>query len=146
MANGQQIAEQNFQVFTAWLSSRTDEDFRQLVTRGSLSRKEIAAQCRYSVSCLNQNPRIKSALSAKEAALRESGVLPAVAGKLDDRAITLSDVPQPNSPRRSLDAERLRRLEQENASLRAENRQLKQELERYAVIREVLSMTGRIPR
>lgn len=146
MANGQQIAEQNFQVFTAWLSSRTDDDFRQLVTRGSLSRKEIAAQCRFSVSSLNQNPRIKSALSAKEAALRESGVLPAVAGKLDDFAITLSNVAQPNSPRRSLDAERLRRLEQENASLRAENRQLKQELERYAVIREVLAMTGRMPR
>lgn len=45
MASGQQLAEQNFQAFTAWLSSRTDDDFRQMVGRGILSRKDIAAQC-----------------------------------------------------------------------------------------------------
>jgi hypothetical protein len=146
MANGQQLAEQNFQVFTAWLSSRTDEDFRQLVTRGSLSRKEIAAQCRFALSALNQNPRIKSALLAKETSLREVGVLPAIADKTDGIAVTSTETREASSPRRSLDAERLRRLEQENASLRAENSQLKRELERYAVIREALSITGRVPR
>jgi hypothetical protein len=145
MASGQQLAEQNFQAFTAWLSSRTDEDFRQMVGRGSLSRKEIAAQCGFAVSALNQNPRIKSALLAKEAFLRDSGVLPAVASIAEDTT-TLPTVREPDSARRSLDAERQSRLEQENASLRAENGQLKRELERYAVIRDVLSSTGRLPR
>ena len=146
MANGQQLAEQNFQTFIAWLSSRTDEDFKQLVTRGSLSRKEIAAQCRFALSALHQNPRIKSALLAKESSLREAGVLPVIAGNTDGIPITSTETREANSSRRSLDAERLRRLEQENASLRAENSQLKRELERYAVIREVLSISGRVPR
>jgi len=146
MASGQQLAEQNFQAFTAWLSSRTDGDFRQLVTRGSLSRKEIAAQCGFAISALNQNPRIKSALLAKEALLREAGVLPSIASTTADANATSPVLPEPGSDRQARDAERQRRLEQENASLRAENSQLKRELERYAVIREVLSITGRLPR
>jgi hypothetical protein len=146
MANGQQLAEHNFQVFTTWLSSQTEEDFRQMVMRGSLSRKEIAAQCRFAVSVLNQNPRIKSALLAKEASLRESGVLPTVAIRTDETTNVGPDPEEPSSTRRSFYAERLRRLEQENAILRAENSELKRALESHAVIREVLSMTGRVPR
>lgn len=145
MASGQQLAEQNYQAFTAWLASHTEDDFRQLASRGSLSRKEIAAQCGFAVSALNQNPRIKSALLAKEALLRESGVLPAISARSEDAAVA-SPTREPGSASRSLDAERLRRLEQENASLRAENGQLKRDLERYAVIRDVLSTTGRLPR
>lgn len=146
MANGQQLAEQNFQAFITWLSSRTDGDFKQLVTRGSLSRKEIAAQCGFAVSALNQNPRIRSALMAKEVLLRESGVLPAIASTTEDVNATSPVFPESSTSRRLRDVERQRRLEQENASLRAENSQLKRELERYAVIREVLSTTGRLPR
>jgi regulator of replication initiation timing len=40
----------------------------------------------------------------------------------------------------------LKRLEQENASLRAENDELKRQLERYVVLQEALSLTGRLPR
>jgi len=145
MASGQQLAEQNFQAFTSWLDSRTDEDFRQMVGRGILSRKEIAAQCGFAVSALNQNPRIKSALLAKEALLRDSGVLPALAG-VDGAATAAPLMREPGSTARSFDVERLRRLEHENASLRAENGQLKRELERYAVLREALSTAGRLPR
>lgn len=144
MANGQQLAELNFQTFMTWLASRTDSDFKQLVSRGCLSRKEISTQCGFSTSALNQNPRIKSALLAKEASLRESGVLPQLAS---------ASAESPSGPAvkeatagRSFDAERLRRLEQENASLRAENAQLKRELERFVVIRDVLSTSGRMPR
>ena len=144
MASGQQLAEKNFQTFTAWLDSRTDADFRQMVGRGILSRKEIAAQCGFAVSALNQNPRIKSALLAKETLLRESGVLPGLAGVADEALAPL--MREPGSAARSFDVERLRRLEQENASLRAENGQLRRELERYAVLREALSTTGRLPR
>ena len=145
MASGQQLAERNFQLFSSWLESRTDEDFRQMVGRGILCRKEIAAQCGFAVSALNQNPRIKSVLLAKEALLRKSSVLPAIAERSED-AVLIPPVREPSFASRSLDSERLRRLEQENACLRAENGQLKRDLERYAVIREVLSTTGRMPR
>ncbi len=147
MANGQQLAEQNFLVFTAWLNSRADEDFKQIVYRGNLSRKEIATQCGFALSALNQNPRIKEALSGAEALLRARGVLPAIA--VSEKADDERDLPmmrEAGAAGRSFEVERLRRLEQENASLKAENGQLKRELERFSIIREVLAETGRLPR
>ena len=33
MPSGQQVAEQNFQLFDAWRLSKLDQDFRQMVTR-----------------------------------------------------------------------------------------------------------------
>jgi hypothetical protein len=145
MFSGQQLAERNFHTFTSWLDSRTNEDFKQMVGRGILSRKEIAAQCGFAVSALNQNPRIKSALLEKETLLRNSGVLPALASVAGE-ATASPRLREPSSAARALDVERLRRLELENASLRAENGQLKRELERYTILREALSTTGRLPR
>lgn len=89
--------------------------------------------------------RIKAALKAAEDALRERGILPALEEKLpiDGAAPPMREVgPQ----RAARDAERLKRLEQENASLRAENDELKRLLERYVVLQEALSLTGRLPR
>jgi predicted transcriptional regulator len=145
MASGQQLSEQNFVAFNTWLASKTDDDFRQLASRGVLSRKEIAIECGFSKSALDQNPRIKAALKAEEQALRERGVLPAVTEKSPEQA-TEPLMREVGKLKIGLDAERLRRLEQENASLRSENGELKRQLERYAVIREALSMTGRVPR
>lgn len=44
------------------------------------------------------------------------------------------------------DAERLKRLEQENASLRAELVDVKRALLRYALLQDALAETGRLPR
>ncbi|GAA0406187.1 VPA1267 family protein [Massilia aurea] len=145
MANGQQLAEQNFQTFCSWVESKTSDDFRQMVVRGGLSRREIAAQCGFSTSALNQNPRIKTALFAKEESLREVGILPSKVSKVDD-GLALQLLPASGTVSRSVDAERLKRLEQENASLKAENQELKRQLEKFVVLREVLSTTGRLPR
>jgi hypothetical protein len=144
MASGKQIAEQNVQIFQAWLATKTDADFRQMVSRGVLSRKEIAKECGFAKSALDQNPRIKAALKIAEDGLRERRVLPALEEKLpNDDAPPMREVGQQRAAR---DAERLKRLEQENASLRAENDELKRQLERYVVLQEALSLTGRLPR
>lgn len=145
MANGQQMAEQNLLAFSAWLASKTDDDFRQLVSRGVLSRKEIAIECGFSKSALDQNPRIKAALQATEAALRNRGVLPPAVRKAPGQEVEPL-MREAGKQKLGLDAERLRRLEQENASLRAENGELKRQLERFTVIREALAVTGRAPR
>ena len=47
---------------------------------------------------------------------------------------------------RARDAERLKRLEMENASLRAELAEVKHALSRYALLQEALAETGRLPR
>lgn len=143
MANGQQIAQDNLEAFIAWIASKSDEEYRSMEHRGVLSRTNIAKECGFARSALDQNPRIKKALQELEADLRERGVLPqTVAKETDMHAVTR----EPSRLRAALEAERLRRLEQENAALRAEVSELKVALGRFAVIREALEETGRLPR
>lgn len=145
MASGRQLAEKNVQTFNTWQGSKTDEDFRTMTSRGVLSRKEIAKECGFAKSALDQNPSIKTALKGLEEGLRSRGVLPpAVERSPDEVAKPL--MREPGKLRATLDAERLRRLEQENASLKAENAELKRALERHSVLREALALTGRLPR
>lgn len=145
MASGQQVAEENVQRFQTWMASKTDGDFRQMVSRGVLSRTEIAAECGFAKSALSQNPRIREALKSLERQLRERGVLPPLAQDTEDEG-TPTVAHRVDSARATLDAARLSRLEQENASLKAENAELKRLLGRYALLQDVLAETGRLPR
>lgn len=145
MASGQQIAEQNVQTFVSWLASKTDDDFREMASRGVLSRKEIATECGFAKSALDQNPRIKASLRKLEDALRARGVLPLAVEKTAEE----SGKPlmrEPGKLRGALDAERLRRLETDNAALKAEVSELKRSLEKHAILSEALALTGRVPR
>ena len=145
MASGQQLADEYVLRFAAWKESKSDGDFRNMVVRGVLSRKDIVAECGFSGSVLNQNPRVKEALKRLEDDLRARGVLPPLASSVDDEPAKPS-TPAPSSHRAARDAERLNRLEQENASLKAENGELKRLLGQYAVLQEVLAETGRVLR
>jgi hypothetical protein len=144
MANGQQLAEQNARRFAAWVASKTDEDFRSIATRGVLSRTDIAAECGFAKSALSQNPRIRDSLKSLEGQLRERGVLPKAVLDAADSAS------EPRARQKdvigSRDLERLKRLEQENASLRAELAEVKKALSRYALLQDALAETGRLPR
>ncbi|MBV5322675.1 MAG: hypothetical protein JZU60_02435 [Ilumatobacteraceae bacterium] len=145
MASGQQLSEQNVKTFTSWVASKTDGDFRALASRGVLSRKEIATECGFAKSALDQNPRVKAALRELEDDLRARGVLPPVLEKSPEDAAKLL-FREPGKLRGALDAERLRRLETDNASLKAEVAELKRSLEKHAILREALALTGRLPR
>jgi hypothetical protein len=145
MASGQQIAEQNVRTFATWVASKTDDDYRALASRGLISRREIATECGFSKSALDQNPRIKASLRELEDALRERGVLPPVVEKSADEAAKPL-MREPGKLRGALDAERVRRLETDNASLKAENAELKRALEKHAILSEALALTGRVPR
>jgi hypothetical protein len=145
MANGRQIGDENVQTFLHWMLGKTDVDYRAMAFRGVLSRKEIAKECGFAKSALDQNPRINAALRQLEKELRERGVLPPEAAKAtgEPQALRLTDR---GGQRARLDAERLKRLEQENASLRAENTELKRLLGQHAMLSEALALTGRLPR
>lgn len=145
MASGQQLAEQNVRTFATWVASKTDDDFRAMASRGVLSRVEVAKECGFAKSALDQNPRIKAALRELEDALRLRGVLPPAVER-DPDAPQASTVREPGRLRAAQETERLRRLEQENAGLKAEVSELKRTIERYAVLRDALSLTGRLPR
>ena len=139
--SGQQKADQNLSAFFSWVASKTDAEFRDMVVRGQLNRKEIASECNFAKSVLLQNPRVKEALRILETQLRERDILPPIA----DSSIPApaSDVP---TPRAAADKARLKRLEAENAALRAEVMELRGQLERYRLMDNVLSSTGRLPR
>lgn len=139
--SGQQKADQNLSTFLSWVASKTDADYREMVLRGQLSRKEIARECGFAKSVLLQNPRVRDALRTLEAQLRARDILPPVA----DPATRAPPAEAPN-PRVAADKARLKRLEAENAALRAELMELRDRLDRYRLMDEVLSSTGRLPR
>lgn len=145
MANGKQIGEQNVHAFTAWAASKTDEEFRKIAIRGVLSRREIAIECGFAKSALDQNPRVKASLRALEDELRLRGVLRAESDNVAASPDSTS-FPQPAHVRPAADANRLRRFEIENASLRAEIAELKLQVQRFTVLQEALALTGRLPR
>ena len=130
MASGQQLAEQNVRTFIAWVESKTDEDFRAMASRGVLSRKEIAKECAFAKSALDQNPRIKQALRELESSLRLRGVLPIAVQREADALL----MREPGQIRGAREADRLRRLEQENASLKAEVAELKRALVKHSLL------------
>ena len=139
--SGQQKADQNLATFLSWAASKTDADYREMVMRGQLNRKEIARECGFAKSVLLQNPRVKEALQTLEAQLRERDILPPVA-----EPATPAPTSNAPNPRAAADKARLKRLEAENAALRAEVMELRGRLDRYRLMDDVLSSTGRLPR
>lgn len=144
MNSGRQQGELNAHAFAAWAASKTDDDFRAMANRGVLSRTEVARECGFAKSALDQNPRIKAALRELEDGLRARGILPPAVERAGEGADPV--VREPGRLRAALDVERLRRLEQENAGLKAEVAELKLTLEKYVVLQDALSLTGRLPR
>ena len=145
MASGKQLAEQNVQTLATWVAGKTDDDFLAMANRGVLSRKEIATECGFAKSALDQNPRIKAALRELEDSLRLRGVLPKATEKSPEEAAKPL-MREPGKLRASLDAERMRRLETDFASVKAENAELKRALQKYTLLGEALALTGRLPR
>ena len=124
MANGRQLAEEYAQRFTTWMASKTDDDFRNMVMRGMLSRVEIAKECGFGKSVLSQNSEVRKGLKELESSLRERRILPPVSDGHAGDAVP-HHARQVDPARHARDAERLSRSEQDNASLRAENAELK---------------------
>lgn len=140
--SGQQKADSNISAFVSWVATKTDADFRDMVVRGQLSRQEIAREIGFAKSVLLQNPRVRGALAELEANLRDRGVLPPLA----DSSQPPPSASEPTNPRAVADKARLKRLESENAALKAELVDLRSRLERYRHLEDAFSTTGRLPR
>lgn len=146
MSNEQQSApsEKTYTAFITWRDGKSDNDFKQLVFRGNLNREEIAKECCFAKSVLRQNPRVAEALKNLETDLRERNILPPLA--CDETGDDAPPMRPSGLMKAAVDKERIKRLEQDNAMLRAENANLKDQLERYTTLQRALSLTGRVPR
>lgn len=145
MASGQQKAQENLEAFEVWKATQTDDDFKQIIYRGQLSRIEVAKGIGCGKSALNQNPALKESLQALEDDLRDRGVLP----PMTETAKGNKDKPKAydnTTNRRLLDSKRLSSMEAENIELKAKVKELEAKLERFGELSETLSEMGFMPR
>lgn len=147
--SGQQIAANNLQRFNAWIVERdAANDWQDYIRQGKLNRSEIAKECSFALSVVRQNPAVKLALEALEARLLASGVL-----QSEKAAPSASTEVRMNATSQAIDKrimaakakaeQRVKQLEEQNAALKAEVRDLRDQIKIYRHLDEHLCSTGR---
>ncbi|MFQ6576084.1 VPA1267 family protein [Pseudomonas sp. UM16] len=164
-------SRENLQTFRNWILGKSAQDFSEMTYRGSLHRETIAIECGFSKSVLLQNPKIKALLKELEDRLRAENVLrPALLPKTQSTSSFIDELESkealtadpashrhragPSLSEGALDQRTghsslestVRRLQSENASQRAEIRELRHQLSKLRELQEALCTTGRLPR
>lgn len=144
--SGQQLAAANVKKFGDWVAERdVAGDWQDYIRAGKLNRSEIANECGFALSVVRQNPAVKAALEALEASLHERGIIDGT----DASATAMDDPTALALERRAMAAkgkaeQRVKALEEQNAALRAEIGDLREQLVRYRHLDEHLCRTGRM--
>lgn len=143
--SGRKQAVANLQRFNAWVTERTAaNDWSDYLRGQKLNRSEIAAECNFALSVVRQNPAVKAALEGLEARLRDSGLTKAALAPADDATVQAADLCILSS--KSSGERRVKAVEEQNAALKAEVNDLKQQLKQYKFLDEHLATTGRMLR
>ncbi len=145
MANGQQLSQQNVDAFRVWVATQSDDDYRQIIFRGRLNRKEIAKAIGCGKSALNQNPTLKKCLDNLEDELRQRKVLPELSEPSTDKPISPKKYDS-NTNSNIFNSKRLSTLESENIELKARINELERELERFGELSDIIYEMGIMPR
>ena len=147
--SGQQIAKENIAKFQSWVAERwTSNDWQYYLRGGKLNRSEIATECTFAKSVLQQNPVVKQALQDLEAQLESRGIIHrsqtsfeaaneaagASAMAIDKRVMAATSKAEA----------RVKVLEEQNAALKAEVCDLREQLRRYDHLDDHLGRTGRL--
>lgn len=147
--SGSHRGAENLKKLLGWIEERYRlGDWDAYIRGGKLNRTEIATECGFARSVFAQNPAIRTAVEAMETDLRGRDILNAISASKD----AINDVIDANNEaveRRILISkqvanQRLKSLEEQNAALRAEVRDLKIKLRQLNHIEEHLSSTGRM--
>ncbi|MGB0833426.1 MAG: VPA1267 family protein [Psychrobium sp.] len=141
--NGQQLKEYYFNAFESWKQTLSDDDFRQIIYRGQLSRKDMAKAIGCQTAVFRQNPLVKESLKNLEDDLRERGILPPLSPSTDKISDKLN---KHKVKRNDVDAKHLSELEAENIELKARVSALENQLQRYTELSEAMSEMGFMPR
>lgn len=131
----------NSQLLETWIDLHSKkDDWTDYVRNGQLNRSQIAAETGIGRTALYTNVAHTSLLDDLETRLRAQGRLPPV-GHVTKQDKAASE----REERRVAELEtRLKSLEERNATLFAENRDLKRKLDRYRMIDDHLSTSGRL--
>ena len=145
MANGQQIAVQSVDNFKAWMATQASGDYKQIIYRGQLSRREVAKAVGCGARALTQNDKLAKLLSDLEDSLRERGVLPPLTTKAKAESGKDIEFDQTASSR-IRDSKRMGELEQANIELEAKVNELSKKLEKFQELSKSVEEIGIVGR
>jgi cell division protein FtsB len=137
----------NLQKFENWIKDRdAANDWADYIRGGKLNRTEVAAECGFGTPAFRQNPSIAQALQALEARLQDAGVTngASVPSNETTDAATIQAADLRILSSKASAERRVKAVEEQNAALKAENRDLREQLKRYKFLDEHLSTTGRL--
>lgn len=158
-ASSKEVAAQSVERFKVWITDRTAaDDWSDYIRAGKLNRTEIAKECSFGRSAWTQNDTLESELQTLEGKLRESGVLERhdASGSAEGRSDLAerssagpSDATSQVIVRRAISAKvraegRVKALEEQNATLRAEAKDLRDQLKKLKFQEQHLCETGRM--
>ena len=139
--------------FNAWVGEREKaEEWSDYLRAGKLNRSEIAAECGFGRAAWQQNPALAVALESVEERLIAQGILVTGHSPTQGQAepnTSQTEALAEQSVRRAMAAKgkaehRVKALEEQNATLKAEVRELKDQLRMNQMREEHLSRTGRL--
>lgn len=147
--SGQQVARDNLTKFQNWSAEReAANDWHDYIRGNKLNRSEIAAECGFALSVMRQNPAVKTALETLEARLTALGIIqpresaPEGPNEPDDASEKVIDKRIMAAKGRA--EARVKALEEQNASLKAEVASLRERLRRFEHLDDHLGRTGRL--
>ena len=148
--SGRQMGVNNLLRFESWVAERdAASDWHDYIRGDKLNRTEIAIECGFVRSGVRHNPAIKAALAALEKRLLASGLF--CQSKIASSPSTghLAEASRLAVDGRILAAkgraeQRVKVLEEQNATLRAEARDLREKLTRFSHMDAHLCATGRL--
>lgn len=127
----------NAQAFLTWQAEV--EDFKPYVHQGTLNVSRVARESGLKREVFYTNPEIRDKLwPALLHRLEADGVL-------RQRVANPVDVIARATKSSAASDARIKQIQEENEALKAENRELRKQLERFNGIEEVLHTTGRLP-
>ena len=147
--SGQQLARDNLAKFQSWIAEReVTNDWHDYLRGDKLNRSEIAAECGFSLSVMRQNPAVKEALEALESRLTTLGLTQPLrtAPDASNEAAAASEkvIDKRIMAAKGRAEARVKALEEQNASLKAEVASLRERLRRFEHLDAHLSRTGRL--
>lgn len=137
-SNGMKDGEENLRTFLAWIDDV--EDFKPYIHQGVLSVSRIAREAGLNRDVFYTNPQIRDVHFPRLIArLEEQGVL--------KQRVTNPVQVMPRQRGRSNAAKeaRIKQIQEEHEAVKAENLELRAQLERYKGMDEILKTTGRLP-
>ncbi len=136
-SNGIKDGEQNTQAFLDWMNSV--EDFKPYIHQGMLSISRVAREVGLNRDVFYTNPDIHNThWPALNKRLESEGILKA-------RVANPVDALQRQRRGNAINDVRIKQIQEESEAVKAENRELRRQIERLKGIDEILHTTGRLP-